>query len=668
MSSQCLASGSAGAPLAEAGASCATSRPFEVACRRGPQARAVDLLAFQHDGEEWTLAAGVVHLAGEWHAADLGARLGEIDALVAQAELTLQQERPVAVHGPGEVLVLGGPGEKACQAGSAQRQLALEGLRIGIAGDDRAVQRQLGAAGEAGAQIPDEQRAVRAGHLDAHGADRLAAEVGLVEGELDVGLRRLGQRLHDGHDEIARRVEGCPAVARSSDAVEVEPSRGKTELDAEGRRPVRRRGAGDELRLAEALKRERNVVETHPARIAGKLRLEIEEGGPVVLAGRIDDGVGLRRRPRGSERGRERHLRRGRLGCRRGRGCGLRAGRQVRGVELDLGGDLAVEARLALEVVHAAVDGVGIALPGAAHGGLEMHGALGIHGVRPDADLAVGALPLGGALEGEGPGDGIGLELAVQSLELRHAASLGALQGDDAVLDLDRLQRNVGRDERQRARRDAEHAPVAAALGVEREAQLGARQLDLVGLDDALEQRRNRQPHGETLGAEERLAGSGGVGDAQLLEAHEGRRQQAHVDVAADPHLTAEDARRLLLEDAAVSVPVDEVGNRKQCRERKRDQAGYVKKPVAHLPLRDPLLRVPLCEKAKQGPRRPLPGNAPYDRLSDDAETGGPRRLQLGYQLIQSSLFATLCLDNDPGLRAQSAGTASGIPGVRRMT
>ncbi len=129
-----------------------------------------------------------------------------------------------------------------------------------------------------------------------------------------------------------------------------------------------------------------------------------------------------------------------------------------------------------------------------------------------------------------------------------------------------------GRHERERARGDGEAAPVAAALGIDSEAEHRLFEHDFVGFDDALEQRGDRQAHGEAVGAEERLAGGAArVGDAQLLEAHVGRGKQAHVDVAADAHVAAEDARRLLFEDAAVAVPVDEMGDGEQRREGERD-------------------------------------------------------------------------------------------------
>ena len=173
--------------------------------------------------------------------------------------------------------------------------------------------------------------------------------------------------------------------------------------------------------------------------------------------------------------------------------------------------------------------------------------------------------------------DRIGLELAVEAIELRELGALGTLQRHHAVLDADGLQRDIRWDEGKRTGRDRERAPVAAAVGIDGEAQHRPLKLDLVGFQNALQERRHRQLHGEAVGAEKRLARRRRrIGDAQLVEAHVGSRQQAYVDVAADAHLAAKDAGRLLLEHAAITVPIDEIRHREQRGERKRKQAGDV--------------------------------------------------------------------------------------------
>ncbi len=415
----------------------------------------------------------------------------------------------------------------------------------------RAVEGKLGTARQARPQLIQEKHAFGARHADAHAAHGLAAEVRLVEIEAHLGLGLLGQRLHEGRNEAARGVKRAFGAVGGSNAIEVKPARGKPQIDVESILPRHRRGAGHQLGLAHPLKRHRDIIELEAHGVAVELGLELDEGVFNHFTRML--GLGF-----------------GRMG-------------QLAGIELELGRHIAVDARMSFEIENAPIDGIGVALLGAAHRGFETHPALGVDGARCKAQVLVGALPLRRPPEGERPFDRFGLELSVEPLELGKPDALGPMQRHHAVLDLDGLQRDVGGYERQRAWRNTQASPVAAALDIDGQAQNRLLQLDLVGLYDAFEQGRHGKPHGEAVGAEKRLAGGGRrIGDPDLVEAHEGRRQKAHVDVAAHAHLAAQNAGRLLLEYAAVSVPVDKVGNRKQRGERKRDEAGDVEKPVAH--------------------------------------------------------------------------------------
>src|SRR5204863_3184906 len=118
----------------------------------------------------------------------------------------------------------------------------------------------------------------------------------------------------------------------------------------------------------------------------------------------------------------------------------------------------------------------------------------------------------------------------------------------------------------------AEALPVPAVVLVERDPQHRPLQLDLVGLHRASEQRRHGQLDAETLGSEKSvLQVDGGVGNAHLLEAEIGSRQQVQIDRAPHSYLTLQETRGLLLEHTAIAVPVDEVGDRKE-RAYNRDQ------------------------------------------------------------------------------------------------
>ena len=142
----------------------------------------------QHDGETRALPAPVMHLAGERHPADLGAGLGEVDALVAHAEAALQRERDRRCARRRPRL-----GSLAAQLRNRARLVprrasspwkALRVRRVA----DRAVEGELGAAGQACPQLLEQQHAVGARDLDADAAHGLAAEVRLVEIEAHLGL------------------------------------------------------------------------------------------------------------------------------------------------------------------------------------------------------------------------------------------------------------------------------------------------------------------------------------------------------------------------------------------------------------------------------------------------------------------------------------------------
>ena len=230
-----------------------------------------------------------------------------------------------------------------------------------------------------------------------------------------------------------------------------------------------------------------------------------------------------------------------------------------------LGRQLAVHAGLAHQVQQAAIQIVDRSDIGEAQRGLEADGAVVLGLGRRQADLALGAGGTVGSAEAVGSVQGWRGQLAFQPLETGALGAVDAVHRQHAILDPERGQRDVGRQVGRVAQHLAEGLPVPAALVVERQAQHRPLELDLVGLDGAPEQRGHRELHGEAVGPEKRLLEvDGGVGNAHLLETEVGRRQQVQIDGAADAHLAAEQARGLLLEHAAVAVPVDEIGHREQ--------------------------------------------------------------------------------------------------------
>ena len=97
-----------------------------------------------------------------------------------------------------------------------------------------------------------------------------------------------------------------------------------------------------------------------------------------------------------------------------------------------------------------------------------------------------------------------------------------------------------------------------------------------------------------------------GVGDAHLLQAEIGGRQQVQLDVAVDLHLAADDARGLLLEVAAIAVPVDEVGDGEQRADDGYDEDGDGDEQVVHAAGSAPWARRRLPGAPAQAPPHPV--------------------------------------------------------------
>ena len=242
---------------------------FECAHARRPQLGGVDLAAVQHDGKAPAILHAVVHFAGDRPPGDLGAGLGEGDGVLAHGEASLQRERAFVAHRFGQLFVLRRPIEETGKAGAVQREIAAESLPGGGIGDG-AVERQLGAARQAGAQIAEQQHTLGARHFQLDAADGLAAEAGLIEIKVDLTVGVFRQRFHHRQDEVARGFERTAgAFLRLCHAIEVKPARGKAHLDVEGFRPRRRGRTGNELRLPDMLEGDRDVVEAKALRVSG---------------------------------------------------------------------------------------------------------------------------------------------------------------------------------------------------------------------------------------------------------------------------------------------------------------------------------------------------------------------------------------------------------------
>ena len=138
------------------------------------------------------------------------------------------------------------PAEEAHEARPPQADAAVEYRRLGRTGDD-ALQLAAAAARQAEAQLLDLELVVRAGERQAQPADGLAADVGLVDREgrarAALGRQQIAQADGQGNDAVER----ARVLARSGDAVEIEPARREAHLHREGVPPQGPQLAGDEL-------------------------------------------------------------------------------------------------------------------------------------------------------------------------------------------------------------------------------------------------------------------------------------------------------------------------------------------------------------------------------------------------------------------------------------
>ena len=157
------------------------------------------------------------------------------------------------------------------------------------------------------------------------------------------------------------------------------------------------------------------------------------------------------------------------------------------------------------------------------------------------------------------------------------------MQRQHAVGDRERRQRDVGRHIAGRGQRLGEALPVPTALRIERQTHERPLKLDLVGFDDAPEQRRNGKLDAEAVRLEEGELARG-IRDADLLESEIGERQQVQLHIAVDLHLAADGARCLGLEVVAIAVPVDEIGYGEQSADNGYDEDSDGDEQVVHRP------------------------------------------------------------------------------------
>ncbi len=453
-------------------------------------------------------------------------------------------------------LLPGRPGQEARRARSAQVEPALECGRIRCLRRDRALQHGIGAARQLQAQVFDLELPARLCEPQPHRSDRLATQIGLLDLEAHPRPAIGGQQLLRPGGELGEAVDGGGAPRDAHHPIEVEPARGEVHVEGERLAPVRAQGAGKDLQPAALVEGHCELRQGCAGRVGLDCRFQLEAFAPVARRLQV------------------RVFARGALLCAQERATG--EGQPRRQVALD--------ARLAHEVDGARVDevgGVGLRKPQRYPEG---NGPVGLGQARRQSQVALAScraavLPL----EAIRPLERGSRQFAVEPLEPAILGTVRAVQGEHPVADPERGQRDIGGHVAGRAQRLGEALPVPGALRVERQAQHGALELDLVHLHHPAEQRCDRQLDAQAVGLEEVPAEiRRPIADAHLLQAEVGARQQIEFHVAVDLHLAADDVLRLLLEPAAIAVPVDEIGNCEQCRDHRYDEDRNGNEQVIH--------------------------------------------------------------------------------------
>ena len=226
---------------------------------------------------------------------------------------------------------------------------------------------------------------------------------------------------------------------------------------------------------------------------------------------------------------------------------------------------------------------------------------LGCGGGEPD--LALHSTGGKVATEAVGPIEGWSRQYAIQFVQPRALDAVWTMQSEHAVTDSDRGQRDIGRHIAGAAQGLGEALPVPAAIRVECNAQDRVLELDFVRLHRPAEQRRNGELDAEAFGLEEVLGKvRRRIGNSHLAQAEVGGRQQVELDVAVDLHVSADDVLGFLLENAAIAVPVDEMGDRKQRPDDRYDEDGNGNEQVVHgaAPMRPAAPELHACASSRR--------------------------------------------------------------------
>ena len=329
-------------------------------------------------------------------------------------ELGVQAKGAVALAVGGRGRPGGHPTDRPQQAGAAYVDAAVELGGVGRA-RHRPLQFGAAAAGHADPQLLDLEPIPLACDGEADTADRLAAEVGLVDGQGEaraaVGRQDVAHPQRQWNDAFARP-RAFPGAGKP---IEVEPTRGKVHLELEAVLPACLGLANDELGSAGLFERQRQVAEATAGKIGFELGLEIERQ-------RLRAVVLLRAGGRLTPRLRPWQAR-----------------------QRQPGGELAVELRFGHQVQQAGIDQVAGAGLQQANGRAEADPRFRIGLGRGYSDFAFLAAFTEAAAKAIGSIDGWSRQLPVDAFEPQALGPAWAVHGQHPIGDLQRGQGDVGR-------------------------------------------------------------------------------------------------------------------------------------------------------------------------------------------------------------------------------
>ena len=244
-----------------------------------PEIFQIDLLAFESHGETARFGEPEPHFAHDGCARHFRRRVSQFNRVVVELEIAGNGERTVAARA-AEGIVAEAPGGEPRQALAREGHGAGEGARA-FRPIQHAVEGEVGAPGQAGANIFQFQRTALARCFELQAAHRLLAKADLIDRDGDIGAAGGGQLIDEAIEQRTGKFQRNGAWGSGStrrQLVEIKPFGIEFQIELHLIGPSDRRSPGDQLRQAALLQGDRDVVERDAASFGGHLRRYVEEG------------------------------------------------------------------------------------------------------------------------------------------------------------------------------------------------------------------------------------------------------------------------------------------------------------------------------------------------------------------------------------------------------